>query len=576
MFDNMSPNARLFLASIISALIILVWQVLYVNPLLEAQRIEQEQIRVASESAKTKQQAAPEVYELLPTAEVLASDEKLGNRIAIKNEVLAGSINLIGARIDDIVLNKYNAELSPNSPKVRVLGPSKSNDIYFVEFGWLNAADANAIEVPDSKTKWEASSQDLSPNNDLILQWTNTTGIKFIIKFGVDENYMFKVEQRVVNNSGQEIQLKSYALISKRVDVFADNAIIHEGPIAVVNDKLLEIQYPDVKKEGAEVFEDKTSWIGFSDKYWLASILPQDDIERSEFNYFASHNHDRFQASVISKTWTVASAGEKSTNLMVFIGAKELEILDFYSKKYDIPLFDRAVDFGALYFITKPIFQLLSFFYERIGNFGLAILFLTVVIKVLLFPLAHKGFKGMNRLKDLQPQMTELKERYADNPQEFQKSLLALYKKEKVNPMAGCLPILLQIPIFFALYKVLYVSIEMRHAPFFGWIADLSAPDPSNLFTLFGLLPWHAPLFLHVGILPILMALTMYIQQKLSPEPSDPTQAQVMKFLPLMFLFMFASFASGLVIYWTWSNVLSILQQVLIKRLEGRRVKRKI
>lgn len=561
---RLSANSRLFIASLISAIIILTWQILYINPMVEDYQAAQAKNTKSSPTPikQKESQTAP----FLDRNAVVKGDLSSNNRVTINSKSLSGTIDLQGAKIDDLILKDYKTSLNPNSPDVVLFSPTKTQDVYYAEFGWLSE---DALELPDSQTIWQSSSKELTESKDLLLSWSNSQGIKFIIKIKLDEKYMFDIEQRVVNNSGKEIALRSFALISRAKPTLSDNAVIFEGPIGVNGGTLFETSYDDVADaKGGNIQYQHNSWIGFSDKYWLSALIPQDYKSSGDLSYYIRNKQERFQASILSSNTRITKGQEHSVTTLLFAGAKELTTLDSYSQKFQIPLFDRAVDFGALYFITKPIFQLLSFFYEKIGNFGLAILLLTVVIKLLLFPLAQKGFRGMNRLKDLQPKMTELKEKYKDQPQEFQKQLLELYRKEKVNPMAGCLPILLQIPIFFALYKVLYVTIEMRHAPFFGWIHDLSAPDPLTFTNLFGLIPWDPPLFLHIGIFPVLMAITMYLQQKLSPEPTDPTQAQVMKLLPIIFLFMFASFPSGLVIYWTWSNCLSILQQVALKRME--------
>ena len=355
-------------------------------------------------------------------------------------------------------------------------------------------------------------------------------------------------------------------LSRSRGEAAASNAILHEGAISVVNGKLEEVTFDDIISDKKVVYENNSSWIGFSDKYWLTALIPSFQ-NKARFSEFDSVSGNRFQVDQMSAPINIKKSEFAEATTLFFAGAKELEVLDNYQDDFGIALFDRSVDFGILYFVTKPIFILLNYFHKFSGNFGIAILLLTVVIKIGLFPLAYKGFKGMNKLKDLQPMMAELKEKYSGDAIAFQQATLALYKREKVNPMAGCLPIILQMPIFFALYKVLYVTIEMRHAPFLGWIKDLSVPDPTSIFNLFGLLPWSVPSFLMIGVLPILMALTMFVQQRLNPEPTDPMQAKIMKMLPLIFLFMFSSFPSGLILYWAWSNTLSILQQLFIKQI---------
>ncbi|MFI4984047.1 MAG: membrane protein insertase YidC [Rickettsiales bacterium] len=553
---DISQNTRLIIACIISTVIIAVWQYLFVEPMIETQQQDNSTI--------TQTITPVEVHKFIARSEAIAKTD----RIAFENKVVKGSVNLVGARFDDLILKKYHVGLDAMSPQVELLNPLGTTASNFIEFGWVRGGD-ETIELPTIKTKWQVyKSGDLSKEKPLVLVWKNSSGQEFYLSATLDENYMFSISQKMVNN-GKEVALAPYSLVSKNhTSTEPKNMIIHEGGIAVAQDKLDEVDLETLKEDGKAEVKSNVSWMGFSDKYWLSAIIPADKNSKLEFKYVENKEGiDRFQANLLAPLVTVNGGGVFESSYHLFVGAKELDLLDKYEQDMKIKLFDRAVDFGVLYFITKPIFMMLHYFYDYLGNFGVAILMLTVLIKLILFPLAHKGFVGMNKMKDLQPKMAQLKERYAEDASGFQKALLELYKKEKVNPMAGCLPILLQIPVFFALYKVLYVTIEMRHAPFFGWIKDLSVPDPTSIFNLFGLIPWDPPSFLMVGVFPILMALTMYFQQRLNPEPTDPVQAQVMRLLPLIFLFMFASFPSGLVIYWAWSNVLSILQQLLIKRM---------
>jgi YidC/Oxa1 family membrane protein insertase len=563
MIDRISQNVRLVIASVIAALVIFLWQALYVDPMLEASREEQQKIEAR---VRTK----PIIQNMESNKEPLEAIEESA-RIKFSNNSISGSINLTGARLDDLVLKKYKKTQAPDSKDVVLLSPAKTKESYFIEFGWL-AQDNSHLQLPDAHTRWHADKNDISPGETATLRYINPQGIEFIIQVAIDENYIFKFKQKVLNKSSHNIELSNYGLINRaNGGAIEDNLIIHEGAIGVFDGKLNEISYSDITSSKKMEF-DKFDWIGFSDKYWLSALIPTThEGLSSKFSIVNKHGHKRFQASFISTNTFEISAGNKMEwpEVLVFAGAKELEVLDEYETLYNIKLFDRAVDFGFLYFITKPIFELLHYFYGLVGNFGVAILILTVLIKLLLFPLAHKGFKGMNRLKYLQPKIAALKEKYGDDATTFHKAMLELYRKEKVNPMSGCLPILLQIPIFFALYKVLYVTIEMRQAPFFGWIKDLSAPDHLTITNLFGLIPWDPPSFLMIGVFPMLMALTMFIQQRLNPEPTDPVQAKVMRFLPIIFLFMFSSFPAGLVIYWTWSNTLSIVQQLIIKKLES-------
>lgn len=552
--QNLSENTRLLIATTLCVVIIYFWQVFFVDPMIEEQQAE---AKITQQTTQLK--ANEEASKIVARSDAL----KETRRIDFSNSKVNASINLTGARLDDLTLKNYKVSIEKNSPEVVLLSPSQTKEVYFAEFGWLGAN----LNLPDSKTQWLANK---NKDGSATLSWNNSQGLIFKLHLKLDENYMFDVKQEVINQSGKDVTLTPYTLISRvQTDSDTQNALIHEGAIGVFDEKLTEVSFADLAEEEKQDFSKKqTHWIGFSDKYWLTALIPSEknDIV-SNFRTNKQNGQNRYQIGMMGKAETIKTSDSSQFALKLFAGSKELELLDNYEKEFNIKLFDRAVDFGVLYFITKPIFMLLHYFYDMIGNFGVAILILTVFIKLLLFPLAHKGFKGMNKLKDLQPKMTALKEKYKDDSQGFQKALLEMYRKEKVNPMAGCLPILLQIPVFFALYKVLSVTLEMRHAPFFGWIRDLSAPDPLTFVNLFGLIPWDPPSFLSIGIFPILMAVTMYAQQRLNPEPTDPVQAKVMRLMPLLFLFMFASFPSGLVIYWAWSNVLSILQQVLIKKI---------
>lgn len=568
MIDNLSYNTRLFLVVVFSIAIVSSWQYFYVEPMMEG--YEDAQIEAEQKVL------APKVSAIKNRDELIKEDHASFTRVHFENDKIKGSINLVGARIDDLVLKNYKTSLDENAKDVVLFSPSKTHQVHFAEFSWVAR---NERLIPSNDVIWKASRKNLKAGESLTLSWKNSEGIEFLITYKLDENYVFEVSQEVKNHSGSKLEIGASAILNRAKPQEAqDNSqMFHEGLASVVAGKLHEVAYTDFenKKDTAFLSNGKISWLGFSDKYWLSAMFSQDETLKAAASTGIVNNQERFQVSYYQKFHELEKGESLKTNYNLFAGAKELELLEHYQKQYGLTLFDRAVDFGWLYFITKPIAELLHYFYTIVGNFGIAILILTVVIKALLFPLAHKGFKGMNRLKELQPKMAELKKKHEDDPQGFQKALLAMYRKEKVNPMSGCLPILLQIPVFFALYKVLYVSIEMRHAPFFGWIKDLSAPDPLSIVNLFGLIPIELPQFLMIGIFPMLMAFTMYIQQRLSPEPTDPVQAKMMKLMPFIFLFMFSSFPSGLVIYWTWSNVLSILQQTLIKKLEGEKKPKK-
>jgi len=551
----MSQNQRLILAMGISILIMFVWQEYYVTPNMHKTVVN------------TVAAAAPKISaaERVQDRGLLLSESKK-DRVTFANDQVSGSINLRGARIDDLLLKRYHQTINSGSDEVVLLSPSATSAPHFITIGWVSK-DKDLV-LPDAHTLWRVNHASIKPHAPITLTWKNPQDVLFSIDITIDSDYMLNIEQSVSNKDNRSITLSPYAAISRgRNGDKPENMIVHQGAVAVVDGKLHEITFEDLIKETKVEFKKGINWFGFSDKYWLTTLITKTPQAEARFSSHALHGEARLQADLLYPAVHLEAGSVSAVTTKLFAGAKNLDLLEKYQREFDLPLFDRAVDFGMLYFITKPIFLVLHAFYDYIGNFGAAILLLTVLIKMLLFPIAYKGYVGMNRMRDLQPLMAELKERYKDDTSGFQKALMELYKREKVNPAAGCLPILLQMPVFFALYKVLYVTIEMRHAPFFGWIHDLSAPDPTSIFNLFGLIAWNPPTFLMIGVFPILMSLTMYIQQRLNPEPTDPIQAQMMRLLPLIFLFMFSSFPSGMVIYWAWSNVLSIIQQVLIKRI---------
>lgn len=559
----MKDNRSMLFAVILSVLTIFIWDYFFAAPQLRDNKTDSGPKGVESATmTPAKPISIPPIATVQPEEELALSPV-----VAINSPELEGSIELRGLKFNNLKLLEFKQETDKNQP-VALFISKRGDNPYYVEFGFLS--NRSDLIMPNAKTLWSADREILQPNEPVTLSYTNPQGMLFKVILKLDEHYMFSVTQEVVNHSESAIPISVYGLITRtHVEDAKRNMMVHEGGIGVSGGTLQEISFKDIGKTGKVELEGGANWLGFSDKYWLSAFIPQFNGFSGRFARFynAATGSERFQADFTSALSEVEAQGSMRFETLLFAGAKKLQVIEGYKDKYNIPLFDRAVDFGVLYFITKPIFMLLSYFYSLTKNFGYAIVVLTVVIKLLLFPLAYKGFKSMNRLKGLQPKMQELKERYKDKPEQYQKALLEFYKKEKANPLSGCLPLLLQMPIFFALYKVLYVTIEMRGAPFIWWIHDLSAPDPTNIFTLFGLLPITLPSFLHIGIFPILMSVSMYVQQQLSPSPQDPTQALMMKFLPVIFLFMFASFPSGLVIYITVSNVLSILQQVVIKKI---------
>lgn len=492
-------------------------------------------------------------------------------RIPVKGDKLHGSVALKGGRIDDLTLAQYRETTDPASAEIQLFSPVGAPKAYWAEFGWV-PADAS-IKVPGADSVWSlVSGSELAPGGQITLAWDNGDGLRFVRTIGLDDNYLFTVQQSVENTGAKAVTLHSYGLVSRAGTPKTEGMyILHEGPLGVFDGTLNEKKYEDVAKAGTIREKSKGGWAGFTDKYWLAAIIPaQSDDLTARFVHQRDGSDERYQVDFTGPAQVVQPGASIASTANLFAGAKVLSLLDLYGDKLGAARFDLAIDFGWFYFLTKPFFHLLKILHGALGNMGLAILALTVLIKAAMFPLANKSYESMSKMKALQPEVQRLQQRFADDKMRQQQEMMALYKREKVNPVSGCLPMLIQIPVFFALYKVLFVAIEMRHAPFFGWIHDLSAPDPTTVFNLFGLIPWdpnlYLPAFLHIGIWPLIMGVTMWLQQKLNPQPADPVQAKMFMFLPIMFTFMLANFASGLVIYWAWSNSLSILQQWVIMR----------
>ncbi|MCW9034503.1 MAG: membrane protein insertase YidC [Rhodospirillales bacterium] len=490
------------------------------------------------------------------------------DRVKIQSPRIHGSIALKGARIDDVTFADYRETLDPESNEIAIFSPIGGPNPYFAQFGWSGAA---GIKVPTGETLWKATSEVLTPEKPLVMTWDNGEGLIFTRTFAIDDKYMFTVDQSVVNKTDKPVALYPYGLLSRTSTPETSGFIIlHEGPLGVFNQTLEEVDYDDLQDAGTIKQESIGGWIGITDKYWLAALIPNQQAKNSSrFNYVLDNRADKYQVDYLGEGVTIAPGATGINTSHFFAGAKEMKMIDTYTETLKIDRFDLAIDFGWLYFLTKPIFVALLWLNGYIGNLGVAILVLTVFIKLLLFPLANKSYKSMARMKKMQPKMIQLRERFGDDKARLNQEMMAFYKKEKVNPAAGCLPMLIQIPVFFALYKVLFVNIEMRHAPFFGWIQDLSAPDPTSLFNLFGLIPWTPPDFLMIGVWPLIMGASMWLQQRLNPQPADPIQARVMMMLPFVFTFLLGTFPSGLVIYWAWNNILSIIQQKMIMRQEG-------
>ena len=604
----MLENRNTIIAIILSGLVLIAWQYFYNIPQMERQRAQQQQ---QAELAKSTQQsptqpspaaspsATPQAGNApaaapaaAANAPVVSRDEAIGatTRVKIETPSLVGSIALRGARIDDLSLVKFRETVDPHSPPIVLYSPSGTAAPYYAEFGWVGAGGTN-VRLPDQNTVWQQeSSGSLTPTNPVVLKYDNGEGQTFRRTISIDDRYLFTIKDEVSNVGNAAITLYPYALISRHgTPQVSGYYILHEGLIGYLGDEGLQ-QYTYKKIDDAKSVGWKATngWLGITDKYWASALLPDTSAQlQARFSSNLNGTVRTYQTDYIEDPRTVAIGGSASTSTRLFAGAKEASVvgLNFpilgfggYNRELGLNHFDLLIDWGYFYFITKPMFLALDFFYRLVGNFGISILLVTVIVKLLFFPLANKSYASMAKMKSVQPQLQALKERYPDDRVKQQQEMMEIYKKEKINPIAGCLPVVIQIPVFFSLYKVLFVTIEMRHAPFFGWIKDLSAPDPTNLFTLFGLIPGdptQLPLighYLALGIWPIIMDITMWFQMKLNPTPPDPTQKMIFDWMPLIFTFMLAGFPAGLVIYWAWNNTLSVLQQSFIMRRNGVKV----
>ena len=542
----------------LSAAVIIIYGLFFAPPPPDPKKINNEKNNVVESTSE-----APSLDQNVEVSKI-SRNEAIENedRVQFENSTVIGSISLVGASIDDLTFKKYTNTLNGDD-NVILLNPKKVEDGYYIETGWATAN--KNINLPNSKTIWTIEGNNkLTPNSPIKLSWTNDQNIKFIKDISIDDQYLFKVNQTIINNSEKTYNFYPYGQIIRNLaPEIIDFFILHEGLIGVFDDQLVEEDYDDIEEKKFSINADK-GWLGITDKYWITSLIPQENRKfRTDFDY-----KNKFRANFIETSATEIGANEtKSNEIKIIIAAKEVDIIDGYAENLNISKYDLAIDWGWFYFLVKPLFFVIDYFFELTGNFGIAIILITICIRIVFFPLANYSFKSMAKMKVLQPEMTRLKELHKEDKMKLQQEMMALYKKEKVNPVSGCLPIFIQIPFFFAIYKVLFVTLEMRHQPFYGWIKDLSERDPTSIFNLFGLIPWDPPSFLLIGVWPCLMGLSMYLQQKLNPTPPDPIQAKIFAFFPLFLTVILAPFPSGLVIYWTINNILTMAQQyVIIKR----------
>lgn len=601
----MQDNKNFFIAIGLSMLVLIGWQVFYLGPMEEERRakLEAEQAAQAQQTSETapagttnqtatiddnKAGVVPSVSASNPSAAttpqqaqsqatIASIDDalKASPRALIETPRISGSINLAGGRLDDLLLRNYRETIDDESPLIRLFHPVGSDGAYYAETGLVAAA--GGPKLPKSDTVWNIEGNNtLSVGKPLILSWDNGEGLTFKRTYEIDENYMFKLTDTVMNTGAEATTVYPYGFVSRRGRPSTSGIwILHEGLLGFFGEEgLQEIDYDDLEESGA-VEEPKAikGWLGITDKYWAATLIPSPETEfKGRFAYNAG-SKPAYQADFLSDALVIPAGGEASVTTKLFAGAKETTLIDSYEKEYGIERFELLIDWGWFYFLTKPLFYALDWLFKVFGNFGVAILMVTVGIKIVFFWFANRSYVSMSKMKLLQPKMKEIQERFGDDKPRQQQEMMKLYKEEKINPLAGCWPVLIQIPVFFSLYKVLFITIEMRHAPFFGWIQDLAAPDPTSLFNLFGLIPIDLPGWLPLlGIWPLIMGVTMFIQMKLNPAPPDPTQQFIFNWMPVLFTLMLASFPAGLVIYWAWNNLLSVIQQYVIMTRQGVKV----
>lgn len=571
-------NRNLFLVVILSVIVLGVWQYFIAGPAMKAE--EARQAHLTHEERAHAPQTAPSVPGAGVSTGHVSRTQALvagGARIAIDTPTVDGSLLLKGARFDDLRLKKYHLSVDPKSPEIILLAPKNTDFPYYADFGWI--AGETHQKMPDESTPWrEVDGGKLTPGHPVTLQWDNGQGLKFSRRIAVDDKYMFTIQDSVSNATGSPISLYPFASVAREgIPTESRSWVLHEGFVGVADGSLKDASYDDFKKDDAapNTFSSKGGWAGITDKYWMAAIVPP---QRESFDgeYRASKRPDGvkvYWANYRLGQRNLAAQSSVTVSHKLFAGAKVVDILRTYEHRDGIARFDLAVDWGWFIFITQPLFWVLDQLFHYLGNFGLAILALTVLVKAVTFPIANASAKTMAKMKKVQPEMERIKDRFKEDPTKQQQAVMELYRREKVNPLTGCLPQLLVIPVFFSLYKVFFVTIEMYHQPFYGWIKDLSAPDPTSLLNLFGLLPYHIPAFvpayLSVGAWPIMMGITQWVQTKLNPPAPDPVQQRMFSLMPIIFTFMFSTFAAGLVIYYAWNNLLTIAQQVVIMRRQN-------
>ena len=549
-------NKNVFIAIALSMSVLLFWGAFFETP-------KPTKNNLSKKVENTNNDITPNINETLKINKISREDSiNKENRIKIENDSIIGSISLQGGIIDDVSFKKHKQSLKDNK-NIIFLNPQETENGFFIETGWTSIG--NEIKVPSLNSVWTVIGNNvLSFNQPVTLQWKNGDGIVFKKIIELDEKYLFKISQRVENNTNNSIDLYPYAQITRNKipDDIQNFYISHEGFIGVFNEELKEDDYDDIKDKKI-VRDASKGWLGITDKYWMTALVPeQGQNVKSTFLY-----KDAYKANyILNNPTTIKPSSSNINNIRLFVAAKEVETIDAYAANQNIEKLDLTIDWGWFYFFTKPLFFIIDYLFKLSGNFGIAIVLITIGIRLLFFPLANYSFRSMAKMKALQPEMVRLKEVHKDDKMKLQQEMMALYKKEKVNPASGCLPVLIQIPFFFAIYKMLFISLEMRHQPFFGWIKDLSAQDPTSLFNAFGLIPWDPPSFLVIGIWPILMGLSMWVQQKLNPAPADPIQAKIFAFFPIFLTIILATFPSGLVVYWTVNNILTIAQQWVIMK----------